>query len=412
MKLDALQSPRYRRFWLGSVASVGATQLYFVGMAWLVFELSGSALNLGLLGVAIAVPTIFATLAGGSLADRTDRRQMLLVTSALAAVALTVLALLDVMDLVTVWQVLLIAALLGLISGFEIPARVSLFPTLVRPEQMMSAVALNSILWQSSRMVLPAVGGVLIAIAGTALVFVLCAAGFAVMIFVLASLEIQHPRADSDRARGGLREAAGFIAQQRMFLLLIGLTWITMFFGTSYIQILPVFSQLLGGGERGYGLLLSATGVGSVIGTILVGRLQQSRYLGQVMLGGAAAAALSMLGFAAVGSYGTTMPGAFAAAWACAMLTGLFGSTFLISSMTVLQLKVPDALRGRVMGIHSITFSLIALGGLVMGPLAESFSAPIAVTSGALVVFASVVTVFLGYPSIRRLDGRELLQPL
>jgi hypothetical protein len=80
--------------------------------------------------------------------------------------------------------------------------------------------------------------------------------------------------------------------------------------------------------------------------------------------------------------------------------------------MTVLQLKVPDALRGRVMGIHSITFSLIALGGLVMGPLAESFSAPIAVTSGALVVFASVVTVFLGYPSIRRLDGRELLQPL
>ncbi|MDP6313634.1 MAG: MFS transporter, partial [Arenicellales bacterium] len=180
MKLDALQSPRYRRFWLGSVASVGATQLYFVGMAWLVFELSGSALNLGLLGVAIAIPTIFATLAGGSLADRTDRRQMLLVTSALAAVALAVLALLDAMDLVTVWQVLLIAALLGLISGFEIPARVSLFPTLVRPEQMMSAVALNSILWQSTRMVLPAVGGVLIAIADTALVFVLCAAGFAV----------------------------------------------------------------------------------------------------------------------------------------------------------------------------------------------------------------------------------------
>jgi MFS family permease len=411
MKLDALQSPRYRRFWLGSMASVGATQLYFVGMAWLVFELSGSALNLGLLGVAIAIPTIFATLAGGSLADRTDRRQMLLVTSALAGTALAVLALLDAMGLVTVWQVLLIAALLGLISGFEIPARVSLFPTLVRPEQMMSAVALNSILWQSTRMVLPAIGGVLIAIADTALVFVLCAAGFAVMIFVLTSLEIQHPRADSDRARGGLREAAGFIAQQRLFLLLIGLTWITMFFGTSYVQILPVFSQLLGGGERGYGLLLSATGVGSVTGTVLVGRLQQSRYLGRVMLGGAAAAALSLLGFAAVGSYGITMPGAFAAACACAMLTGLFGSTFLITSMTVLQLKVPDALRGRVMGIHSITFSLIALGGLVMGPLAESFSAPIAVTSGALVVFTSVVTVFLGYPSIRRLDGRELLQP-
>jgi len=407
MKLDALRSPRYRRFWLGSIGSTGATQLYFVGMGWLVFELTGSALYLGMLGFAMAVPTILATLAGGLIADQGNRGRILLFTSALAGVALAILAVLDLGQWVTVWQVLIIAALLGLISGFDLPARVSFFPALIEPHQMMSAVALNSILWQGTRMILPAVGGILIALADTWIIFALCTVGFALMTRILLGLQTsQQTTRDSTKDRG-LGAAWRFIRQEKLFAVLIAMTWISMFFGTSYVQIMPIFAEILDTGEEGYGLLLSATGVGSVLGTILVGRLQDSPRLGSVMMGGSVLFALSLVLFALVTGLAADWPFAFALACGCAMLSAIGGSFFLISSMTVMQLAVPDALRGRVMGIHSITFSLIALGGLVLGPLAELLSAPVAVLSGATVVLLSIAGFSIAFRRLWRLNGEE-----
>ncbi|HBP84619.1 MAG: MFS transporter [Proteobacteria bacterium TMED51] len=407
MKLDALQSPRYRRFWLGSIFSTGATQLYFVGMGWLVFKLTGSALYLGLLGVAMAVPTILATLAGGLVADHGNRGRILLITSILAGLALGILTILDLGDWVTVWQVLLLAALLGLISGFDLPARVSFFPALIEPHQMMSAVALNSILWQGTRMVLPAVGGVLIALADTWIIFALCTIGFAVMAKILLSLQTPDAFPKHSDHNRGLTAAWRFILQEKLFAVLIAMTWISMFFGTAYVQIMPVFAELLGTGEEGYGLLLSATGVGSVLGTILVGRLQNSPRLGSVMMGGSVFFCLSLILFALVTGIAADWHFAFALACGCAMLSAVGGSFFLISSMTVMQLAVPDALRGRVMGIHSITFSLIALGGLVLGPLAELFSAPSALLIGVGVVLASIVGFSIKFDRLWRLNGQD-----
>ena len=146
MRFDALSSVPYRRFWIGSIASVGSTQLYFVGMAWLVFELSDSALDLGLLGAATAVATILATLVGGLVADRINRHSVLILTTATSAVLLLILAALDATELVRVCHVLLISALLGLVQGFDFPSCSSIFPALIEPKQMMSAVSLNSIL--------------------------------------------------------------------------------------------------------------------------------------------------------------------------------------------------------------------------------------------------------------------------
>jgi predicted MFS family arabinose efflux permease len=270
---------------------------------------------------------------------------------------------------------------------------------------MMSAVALNSILWQGTRMVLPAIGGVLIAVSDTSVIFALCTVGFAAMAFILARLQVNPTTGVPAQGDRSLMAALRFIWQERLFAVLIALTWILMFFGTSYVQIMPVFSELLGGGEKGYGLLISATGVGSVTGTLLVGRLQQSAKLGRIMLGGALVFALALICFAIVTRNANNLQWAFVGACLFATLASIGGSFFLISSMTVMQLAVPDALRGRVMGIHSITFSLIALGGLVLGPLAELYSPSIAVICGALVVGVSVATVSVGFPHIWRLDG-------
>ena len=408
VRFDALASAPYRLFWLGSIASVGSTQLYFIAMAWLVFELSNSPLDLGLLGAATAVPNILATLIGGLVADRVNRRTILILTTGISTVLMLLLAALDVTGLVRVWHVLLISGLLGLVQGFDFPARSSIFPSLIEPKQMLSAVALNSILWQGSRMIFPAIGGILIALTDTSLIFVLCGLGFITMLMVLCWLEVvQAIHAKTDHLHES-KEGLRFVLHNRLFLTLILLTWISMFFGTSYIQIMPIFADILQSGERGYGLLISATGVGSVAGNLFISRFQQSRRLGLMMLSCAALAPFSLIGFSLVAGTLANVAGAFWLASLFAVMTAAFSSVFLVSSMTVLQLKVPDKLRGRVMGIHSITWSMIALGGLIAGALASKFSAPVAVVIGAVIVLSSVIWVTIRKLELLNLNVHQL----
>ena len=408
MRFDALASAPYRRFWLGSIASVGSTQLYFIAMAWLVFELSNSPLDLGLLGAATAVPNILATLIGGLVADRVNRRTILILTTGISTVLMLLLAALDATGLVRVWHVLLISGLLGLVQGFDFPARSSIFPSLIEPKQMLSAVALNSILWQGSRMIFPAIGGILIALTDTSLIFVLCGLGFITMLMVLCWLEVVQVIQTKADTWYEFKEGLRFVLHHRLFLTLILLTWISMFFGTSYIQIMPIFADILQSGERGYGLLISATGVGSVAGNLFISRFQQSRRLGLMMLSCAALAPFSLIGFSLVAGTLANVAGAFWLASLFAVMTAAFSSVFLVSSMTVLQLKVPDKLRGRVMGIHSITWSMIALGGLIAGALASKFSAPVAVVIGAVIVLSSVIWVTIRKLELLNLNVHQL----
>ena len=408
MRFDALASAPYRRFWLGSIASVGSTQLYFIAMAWLVFELSNSPLDLGLLGAATAVPNILATLIGGLVADRVNRRTILILTTGISTVLMLLLAALDATGLVRVWHLLLISGLLGLVQGFDFPARSSIFPSLIEPKQMLSAVALNSILWQGSRMIFPAIGGILIALTDTSLIFVLCGLGFITMLMVLCWLEVVQVIQAKTDPWNEFKEGLRFVLHNRLFLTLILLTWISMFFGTSYIQIMPIFADILQSGERGYGLLISATGVGSVAGNLFISRFQQSRRLGLMMLSCAALAPFSLIGFSLVAGTLANVAGAFWLASLFAVMTAAFSSVFLVSSMTVLQLKVPDKLRGRVMGIHSITWSMIALGGLIAGALASKFSAPVAVVIGAVIVLSSVIWVTIRKLELLNLNVHQL----
>ena len=377
IRFAALRGPEFRRYWFGSAASVGAFQLLIMGQGWLVYELSGSPLQLGFLGAASSIPTIIASLAGGVVADRVDRRRMLIATSLLTAFLLALLAALDGSETVAVWHVLAIAATIAFIVGFDFPARLAFFPSLIRRDHMMSAVALNSMLWQGTRMFLPGIGGIIIAVSDTWVVFALGAAGFATMSGVMASFargqDRQAPAGPSGRE---FVEGLRFIATERLFLTLILLTYATTFFGISYVQLMPAFARMLGVDETGFGLILSATGVGSVTGTLLVATLQRSPRLGGLMLASLGAAALGFVAFNACVAFLSDHPVGYPLALACAVLASMCTAMFLVSSMTVMQLAVPDRLRGRVMGIHGICFSLIPLGGLLGGAIANATSPP------------------------------------
>ncbi|MCP5150256.1 MAG: MFS transporter [Chromatiales bacterium] len=402
-RLGALREPLYRRFWLGSLASVGATQLLFVGQGWLVYRLSGSAFDLGLLGAAASLPTIVVNLLGGALADRLDKRRVLVVTTAMVATLLMVLAVLDGSGIVRVWHVLLVSGLIALVSGVDWPTRQAIFPSLISRQHMLSAIALNAILWQGTRMIMPAAGGALIAVGGTSTLFGLASCGFLVMLLVLRTMPPVPPRPGAGSSVEQVIEGVRYIAGNRLFRVLIPLTYVSMFFGTSFLQLMPAFAKILGVGEQGFGALVSSSGVGSVAGTLVVGLIRPGHHLGRVMLSGLVFSTGGLFAFALVTGLAPSAPWALGAALFFVFFANFAAALFLITSTTVLQLHVPDSLRGRVMGIHAITYSLIALGGLFAGAVASVLGAPAAVVIGAGVVLVSTLVVAATQPEVREL---------
>ncbi len=407
VRYPAFAYPLYRRYWLASFASVGGTQLVTLAQGWLVYQLTGSALNLGLLGAAAATPNILMSLFGGVIADRFDKRKIILVTSTLTASLLFLLAILDATGQVRFWHVMTIAALTSLISGVEWPTRQALFPHLIERTGLLSAVALNSVLWQSTRMIMPALGGVLIAATSTAFLFALAGTGFVVMFGVMRAIRLTLPGSSSGSTFQQIRQGLDFITGHELFRWLILLSYAGMFFVSAYMQLMPAFAQHLDAGETGYGFLLSATGVGSVAGTLAIGAMQRARAFGLVLLAGALLSAVSLYGFALAvqfGWYGFALLTAFA--------SSASASVFMISAMTVMQLEVPDALRGRVMGIHSITYSLMPLGGLLLGAIANETTLVTAIVFGASAFLSITLLVGVTRRSIREIDGNALaVQP-
>lgn len=404
-RYPALGYPLYRRWWTASFFSVGATQLVTLGMGWLVFELSGSATDLGILGAAASIPNVVVSLFGGAIADRLDQRHILIATTSLIAGLLILLGLLDFTDTVAVWHVWTIAGLIATIQGIDWPARQSLYPHLIERDGMLSAVALNSFLWQSTRMLIPALGGLLIAAAGTWVIFKLSAVGFLYMLYVIVGLRVQLP---IERSESTLRQVATgirYIVETPIFKWLISLSFSTMFFVWAYMQLMPAYADILGAGEAGYGILLSATGVGSVLGTLLIGAFPSGARMGQVMLGGALTSATAIVGFAAM----LLIP-SYTGALLFATLGSLFSAAFMINAMTVMQMEVPDILRGRVMGIHSITYSLMPLGALLLGAMTDRIGATAALTASVSAFVLILLLIAATQPVLRRLDGR-VLQP-
>lgn len=376
-----------------------------MGLGWLVYELSGSALTLGYLGAAAGFPAILTSLFGGALADQVDKRMLLIVTTLITGSLLALLTWLDYAGIVEVWHVIAIAALISITTGFDWPARQAIFPSLIDRDDMMSAVALTTLIWQATRMVMPAFGGIVIAFSGTWLLFALCAAGFYFMFFVLLSLKVESSVERSKHSTlHQIAEGIRFILTNPTFLILIGLSYAMFFFPASYMQLMPAFADMLAVDEKGYGYLLSITGLGAVTGTMLSASLQSSPRLGLVMLLASIVFCVFVYGFCLVASLHL----GFYLALGMIFCASIFTSIFMITSTSVLQLEVPEALRGRVMGFHAITYNLLPLGALFAGAIASVSNPAIAVAVTTTIFIGMVVLVLLARPDIRRIDGRLL----
>lgn len=382
----ALKYAAYRNFWFGSLAAVGGFQILQFGQLWLVHELTGSPLYLGYVGLANALPAIALNLVGGVVADRFDRRRLIMATQVITAGLILVLATLTATGIVQVWHILAIAAVTGAVNAFNTPARMALFPHLIERPALMSAVALNSSIWQGTRIVAPAVAGVLVAFFGTATAFYAAAAGNLTMAVVVWFLKVPAFRAiGKANALGDLFDGLKFISRNSIFSFLIGMTFFNSFFGMAYLMLMPVFAvDILGVGAEGQGVLMSAGGIGSLLVTLWLGTRRKMKGKGLILVGGAVMTGLALAAFALTAKY----VGSFPLAIVLLFLVGTFTSTYMISIMSSLQMLVPDRMRGRVMGFYGMTWNIMPLGGMQAGAMAGFVGAPMAIAIGGLLVTA------------------------
>ena len=401
-KFGALSNPKYRRYWLGSLASVGAIQIVTMAQGWLIVDkLGGSELDVGVLGGATAVPTILVSLFGGVFADRVDRRKLIMAVSAASTALLMLLAILDATSTVMIWHVVVIASVQGLVMGFDGPVRSSYFPLLIERKHMTSAVVLGTVMWQFSRLVTPIMGGFIIRYGGTEAVFFVGVLGWASMLLVMISLKVSSLPVDKSRnVMGDIVEGVRFIRSRRDFVLLIGLTYATHFFGMQYLQLMPFFAKRFEREADGYGIMLSALGLGALTGTFVVGRIRSRSNIGYIMLVGSMVFAGAVIAFAFARSFYVSIGFLF--------IGGLANTIFFVVAMTVLQLRVPEHMRGRVMGIYTITFSFIPLGGVMGGVIASIYDERIAVALGAVILASIFLLVGITQPVIRNLNGTNL----
>ena len=395
--LSALKYPHYRRFWLGNLASVSGLQMMWVAQGWLLYDITGSALYLGYAGLAAAAPAIILNLVGGVFADKVDQRRLIVWIQVLSAVTVFVLTALIALDLVRVWHVLASAFLTGAFQAFSNPARQAIFPHLIDRKDLMNAVSLNSVVWQGTRIVAPAAGGLLIAVAGTGVTFFVCASSF--LLFALAVMRLPVPPITRQPAGGlfaDMGEGMAFIWRNNLFTFLIGMTFFNSFFGMASVQLLPVFaSKVLDLGASGLGLLYSVSGIGALLGIFVVGSLGDFKHKGMLIIGGGALYGASLILFAFSTWIALSMGAMF--------LTGIFNSIYMISVQSTLQMQVPDQLRGRVMGVFGMTWNFGPLGALQAGALASAFSPAVAVAVGGAAVIAFTLSVAASNANLRRL---------
>lgn len=392
----ALAVDDFRLFWYGSIISNIGSWMQAVAQGWLILQLTDSAFYLGLVGLVRAIPALSITLFGGVLADRMDRRRLLIFTQSSAAVLAIILGILDFTNVVTVWQILLLAFLSSVVMAIDNPARQALVPDLVGKENIASAVGLNSAAWNSAAIVGPSVAGILVAAISTSGAFFLNGLSYFAVVYALWRIA---PRPQAPRAPqsilSNLTEGLAFMVKDRRIWGLLVVLSVPTFFGRPYLQLMPIFAQdVLHKGASGYGFLMAATGVGALAGALTVGRFGRSGHKGLSLMIITLIFAITLVGFA--------LSHWFVPSLALLLAVGATQTLFMAITNTLLQLNVPETMRGRMMSLYTlIPMGLMPLGSMVLGTIGSAIGVPVTVAAGAIIVLAFTIVAFRVFGAVR-----------
>lgn len=398
----AFRHRNYRLFFGGQLVSLVGTWMQMVAEGWLIYELSNSSFTLGFIRFLNTIPFTALTLIGGVVADRFDKRRILLATQVVAMVLAFLLAGLVHAGVVKVWHVAVLAFCLGIANAFDVPARQSFVVEMVGKEDLMNAIALNSSMFNGARVFGPALAGVLISLVGIAGCFFLNGLSFMAVIagYLAMRLPKHAMKEESQSLREATREAFRFVASNRSLRAVLALVAIVSLFGWPYSVLMPVFARdILHVGATGYGLLMAANGTGALFGALSLAVIGDGVHRRKLIFTGVFG--FSAMTFLFALSTNVWLSGA---ALACA---GWFMIVFFATANTSVQLRSPDALRGRIMGIYALAFiGLSPVGSLMAGAVAHATSASLAISGGAVIcAMAAFVTMRLVPPQAAVVTG-------
>ena len=414
----ALKHRNFQLFFSGQLISLIGTWMQTVAQSWLVYRLTGSGLKLGAVGFASQIPVFLFAPLGGIVADRTNRKHVVIATQTASMLLAFVLAALTLLHYVQVWHVFVLAAMLGVVNAFDIPGRQSFLVDMVGKEDLMNAIALNSSMFNGARVIGPAVAGVLVARLGEGWCFFANAVSYIAVIAGLLLMNVHAPARVSAATSPWEHIVEGFqfvnrTAPIRALLMLLGVVSVT---GMPYVVLMPIFADkiLHGGGQEfasligshdlgavRLGILMGAAGVGALLGALTLALRSGVKGLGTWVTICCGGFGVSLILFALSKSF-----------WLSVLLllpVGYFIMLQMASSNTLIQVMVPDALRGRVMALYSMMFMGMApLGALLGGALSDRLGAPLTVSVGGMASLAGAWWFGVQLPKIR-VEARRLI---
>ncbi|HLH64929.1 MAG TPA: MFS transporter [Solirubrobacteraceae bacterium] len=395
MTFAALSVPNYRRYYAGQSISLIGTWMQMTAQSWLVLTLTHSSTALGAIVAAQTLPVLLLGPYGGVIADRADKRTVMVILQAAMGVQALVLGLLTVTGSVTVWEIAALAALLGVNNAFENPARQSFMMEMVGPEHLRNAVSLNSVLVNAARSVGPAVAGVMIATAGEGACFLVNAASFAAVIFSLTTMDASQirPVQPAPRSPGQLREGLRYVARTPALAIPLAMMAIVGCLTYEFTVSLPVMARsALHVGAAGYGFMTAAMGVGAVGGGLLVAARGRT---------GVRPIAAAGLAFAVALLLATAAPNLWTET-AALVLAGAASIAFMSTGNSTLQLGAAPEMRGRVMSLWFVAFQgSTPIGGPIVGAVIAAAGPRAGLGLGAV---TALVAALAGLAAGRRLS--------
>ncbi len=396
----AMRHRNFRLWFFGQLTSLVGTWMQSIAQNWLVYQITGSAASLGLVNFVGAIPLVPLTLYAGAIADRVSKRRIIFFTQAAMMVLAFVLAVLCWMDVVRLWHVVVLAFLLGAAQALDTPARQAFVVELVGKEDLSNAIALNSGIFHSARVVGPALAGILVASVGVSVSFFLNGASFFAVLaglYLMDATLIRRTRAEGEDAKdllAGIRHLAANRAPTAIVILISLSSLLAM----PYYVLVPVFAkEVLGRDAGGYGALMSAAGVGAVLGSLYAASARGARRKGALLTAGSFAFPVLLFAFALSRSYPLSL-----------VLLAAVGFVFVLQNApanSMIQSLVPDHLRGRVMAIYvCLLLGLMRVGGLLAGVLANALSAPVALAALSVAALLGGLAVFSRFPELRRME--------
>jgi MFS family permease len=394
---DSLHVPNYRRYFAGQVVSLSGNWMQMVAETWLVLELTGSGVAVGLTAAFQFLPILLFGAYGGLLADRYDKRRLLMFTQAVMAIPALLLWALTAGGVIQPWMVFVLVFARGAVNAVDNPTRQAFVIEMVGSRRLVNAVSLNSVIVHCARMVGPALAGLLIATASVPPCFLFNAATFAVMIAALSRMEVAELRTPrpAERESGALRAALRYVRATPALAIPLAMMALVGTLGFNFQVLLPLLAKSsFEGGAQTYGLLVSAMGVGSIAGALAAGA--RGRISMRILISASAAFG----GFTLLAAIAPTL-------WieiAALMLVGAASVTFAAGVNSSLQLAVEPAMRGRVMALYSVVFlGSTPIGAPIAGWLSEAAGPRAGLLLGALaaIVAAGAAAIALRRAGIR-----------